>query len=416
MKISIDPVMSARIKKAWESLSPGQQSRVAPLLVKAHQHAVTASQTGEAPPPDPTVGHHFALTYSALTDDRDGVVGNLEAGIVVAVDGEGAIVGTGKYQDLDPGWGEAGAEWLEHLVTGKHSFVGDATAAPISMPNSVRIAIAGDWGTGDWRTAANPAPSTDVARHIQFLRPDYTIHLGDVYYAGTSDEEKHLLVELWPSGSRGALTLNSNHEMYSGGDAYFEKALASPTFSVQQQRSFFALENDDWIIVGLDSAYYADAEHLYSDGSLFEDGGAQLQMEFLKKQVAKDKKVIVLTHHNGLSLDGSSVTKLWSQVMSAFPDGAGPVYWYWGHVHAGAVHKPQGPGNVLCRCCGHGGIPWARASQLENNPKVAWFENRPAKDPDMPQRVLNGFAVLGLDGPNISEEFYDENGCVAWHS
>jgi hypothetical protein len=28
--------------------------------------------------------------------------------------------------------------------------------------------------------------------------------------------------------------------------------------------------------------------------------------------------------------------------------------------------------------------------------------------------VLNGFAMLYLDGPNIKEVFYDENGGVAW--
>jgi hypothetical protein len=30
------------------------------------------------------------------------------------------------------------------------------------------------------------------------------------------------------------------------------------------------------------------------------------------------------------------------------------------------------------------------------------------------QRVLNGFAMLYLDGPIIQEVFYDENGGVAW--
>jgi hypothetical protein len=47
---------------------------------------------------------------------------------------------------------------------------------------------------------------------------------------------------------------------------------------------------------------------------------------------------------------------------------------------------------------------------------VVWFENRLAGDPDIPQRVLNGFAILRLNGPNIQEVFYDENGGVAWQS
>jgi hypothetical protein len=43
-----------------------------------------------------------------------------------------------------------------------------------------------------------------------------------------------------------------------------------------------------------------------------------------------------------------------------------------------------------------------------------YYENRAAKDPDMPLRILNGFAMITLDGPNIQEAFYDENGGIAW--
>ena len=60
---------------------------------------------------------------------------------------------------------------------------------------------------------------------MALLQPHLTIHLGDVYYAGTETEEQQLLVNLWPSGSMGALALNSNHEMYSGGTPYFNVAL-----------------------------------------------------------------------------------------------------------------------------------------------------------------------------------------------
>ena len=210
--------------------------------------------------------------------------------------------------------------------------------------------------------------------------------------------------------------MNSNHEMYSGAAPFFQVALGSPVFQIQQQCSFFALENAAWVIVGLDSAYYSNEEGLYEDGSLYPASGPQVQLDFLKAQVAKGKKVIVLTHHNGLSEDGSTPTTLWSQVMSAFSDGAGPAYWYWGHVHAAAVYKPFGPANVLSRCCGHGALPWGQASDLANSQQVAWYENRSAHDPDIPQRVLNGFAALHLSGPNLQETFYDENGGIAWQS
>jgi len=244
---------------------------------------------------------------------------------------------------------------------------------------------------------------------MEFLQPQITIHLGDVYYAGTSDQEKHLLVNLWPKGSIGAATLNSNHEMYSGGLPYFNVALTDSLFALQQGSSFFALQNDFWVVVALDSAYYASEASMYLDGAL-----DPVQVQFLRAQRAAGKKVLLLTHHNGLTEDGATTTALWSQVMSAFDQGHGPDLWYWGHVHAGIVYDPQRTRGVLCRCCGHGGIPWGQASGLANSPNVLWYEKRPAHDLDVPQRVLNGFAMVSLSGSNVTEVFYDENGGVAW--
>jgi hypothetical protein len=413
MKIHFDPVVASRIKTAWGKLGEDQKHMILPMLLKAHAQAVALSQSRVAPQPDPTVNHDLLLTYSALNDDRDGVLSSLEPGVVVDVDAAGQIWGTGKYEELDPGWAEAGAVWLEHVFTGKHSFPDHPPV--IGMDDFVQIGLAGDWGTGDWRSPANPAPSTDVARHLANLQPDITIHLGDVYYAGTSDQEQHLLVDIWPVGPEGCFTLNSNHEMYSGGTPYFDVALANPKFAAQEGSSFFALENKNWVVVALDSAYYASEAGMYMDGSLGSDG---VQVEFLRAQVQKGKKVIVLTHHNGLTDDGSATNTLYDQVMSTFPHNAGPALWYWGHVHAGVAYQnfdTQGR-NVPCRCCGHGGLPWGQAPVFSNKTNVLWYENRPAHDTDIPERVLNGFAVLYLNGPNIDEVFYDENGAGAWRA
>jgi hypothetical protein len=79
--------------------------------------------------------------------------------------------------------------------------------------------------------------------------------------------------------------------------------------------SFFARENANWIIVGLDSAYNANVLKLYMDGSL----GANSQFPFLQGLAKKGKEVIVLTHHNGLPENGAGIL---------------------GHMHVGAAHKP----------------------------------------------------------------------------
>jgi hypothetical protein len=264
-----------------------------------------------------------------------------------------------------------------------------------------------------------------------FLQPHLTIHLEDVYYAGTGDQEKHLLVDLWPKGSLGALTLNSNHEMYSGAKPYFEEALGSSLFGIQQGRSFFALENDDWVIVGLDSAYYSDAEGLYMDGALFQDGGPQLQLDFLKQQAAKSKKTIVLTHHNGLTEDGSTTTNLWSQVMSASPDGTAPAYWYWG-VPPRTV-RPLLTGIGVTYTQESSISPGRRGPRTRERTLSLLRTRRPAvgsrlgvgEQPEYPvvratPRQGSGHSSAGaqrllyLNGPGINEVFYDENGGVAW--
>jgi hypothetical protein len=78
---------------------------------------------------------------------------------------------------------EAFAVYLETRAAGStHQFV--ATPQTVTIPNDVTIGIAGDWGTGDWRTVSNPAPSTDVRKKMAFLNPDVTIHLGDHFKSG----------------------------------------------------------------------------------------------------------------------------------------------------------------------------------------------------------------------------------------
>lgn len=406
-----------RLKIAWDRLPADKKAAIQPLMDAAHEQLRAYQATRKAPPHDPTIAHQLLLVKSALTNDADGTAAALpelqpgEPGAIeIEVDAGGAIWGTGKYQQLDPGWLAAAAAWFEHLILGKYSFP-KGTPAVVEIPDNLTIALAGDIGTGNWGTAADPAASTKIVTEaIPSLAPDLTIHLGDVYYEGSSSEETNNFVNLWPQGNGpgSSYTLNSNHEMYSGAKPYFVEALGSPLFSAQKPYSFFALENTNWVIVGLDSAYYADELTLYMNGSL----GTSAQVAFLKEQAQKGKRVIVLTHHNGLAEDGSAPTGLWTEVMNCFPSGSGPAYWYWGHVHAGVVYQPQS--GVQCRCSGYAALPWGYASELANNPNVAWFESRNAGDPNDTLRVLNGFSYLQLTGASLNETFYDENRGVAW--
>ncbi len=162
MKISIDPVIAGRIKAAWNKLTPAQRGQLAPLVLDAHQQAVTVAQTRKAPT-DPAAAHYLVLAHSVLNNDSDGVVASLESGVVIDVGPDGVMWGTGKYQQFDPGWTEALASYLETLAFGgNHPFMAIPQAIPI--PDDVQIGLVGDWGTGDWRPAPNLAPSTDVGQ------------------------------------------------------------------------------------------------------------------------------------------------------------------------------------------------------------------------------------------------------------
>jgi hypothetical protein len=409
-------LMAERLKIAWALLPPDKKAAIQPMIDAAHEQLRLYVNTGQATH-IPGIPHQLLLAKTAINDDVEGLAAQLpepDAALAkIIVDPGGAIWGTGKYQQLDPDWLEAAALWVEHLLIGRFKFPSGQPQV-IPMADEVTIALAGDWGTGDWGTPTNLAASTKVGRLIAAQNADYTIHLGDVYYAGTGDEETKNLMNLWPNGSSGSFTMNSNHEMYSGAKPYFTSVVGHGQFQLQAPYSFFALENSNWIVVGLDSAYYGDENALYQDGAL----DATAQIPFLQAQAQKGKKVILLTHHNGLAEDGSIPTagtpqaSLWNAVMQAFQGSPPPAYWYWGHVHIGVAYNPVN--GILCRCAGHSALPWGTASELQNNPKLAWVESASANDPDDPLRLCNGFAVLSLAGASISETFYDENGQAAW--
>src|SRR5271169_512706 len=101
MKIHIDPVISSRIKQAWGALgtiNPDLQNRIAPILARANQQALTVSQTRTAPPFDSSIPHQALLARSAISNDRDPVVASLAPGLFIDVGPMGEIWGTGKYQ------------------------------------------------------------------------------------------------------------------------------------------------------------------------------------------------------------------------------------------------------------------------------------------------------------------------------
>lgn len=397
--------LSRRLRDALdaaEAREPGIKHELTSVFASAHAEA-RAVLDGRA---EHSALHGLAGAWSTLHDDVD----RLEDHAVFAADraegrlpehvaADGAIWGLGKYLQLDPGWTEA----LIHYLENRNNKARFSTAPRvIDIPDATTVAIAGDWGTGYWRAGTG---AEGVARQIAAGRPDYTIHLGDVYYAGSSDEERDKLVKLWPAGSRGSITLNSNHEMYDGAHAYFA-ALAAPPFELQGGCSYVALRNAHWLIIGLDTGYDATGK-LYLDGAI-----AEVQVEFLRQMAAAagDRRIVLVSHHEGTNLAGTATTALWQQVVRGL--GRPPTAWYWGHAHNGVVYAPVE--GCHGRCVGHGAIPYGNATMFRGSKTALWSETVNAHDADVPSRVTNGFARITIDGERWREELIAEDGAVRW--
>jgi len=398
--------LAARIEKLSIAIAadreppPNAEQVLAVLQRASHQLATTAAH-----PLGASIGLEYNEDYElALVLSAFAAPGNpLSLGRLTGRD----LIGFQKYEDLDTGW--LATVW-NRITHSKVPFPQPDEAKDLltTIPDRTSIAMAGDWGTGN-------ASSASIARAMSAMNADYTIHLGDVYYSGTESEETNKFVNLWPAGERGTFTLNSNHEMYAGGHGYFGVALADPRLAGQRGHSFFALTNSNWLVLGLDSGYAAT--HFYQQGALHDaevlwmhsllQGGVGLRTDGTKKNL------LILTHHQGLESSGSPSNPLWAQITSVIAGYS--AWWYWGHLHNVAVFNPVDyPGGATAkdgiiygRLLGNGGVPY---SSEPKTGAMVWTEDTSAQDPKIPARALNGFAVIGLDGPNIIETFFDENG------
>jgi hypothetical protein len=352
---------------------------------------------------------------------------------------DGSVLSMKPFADYDQGWFFA---FLNLVVTLTESlwYAGDQfpTTQPPVIPlkgaqqNSVTIGILGDAGSGTstYQSILQALTNTNP-------KPDYLIHVGDVYYAGTPcstsqygskyfvpNEEIDNFLRYWPEQYHGAsFTLNSNHEMYSGANGYFGDLLnasnggAGSPFSAQQGSSCFALQYGGWTILGLDSAYMGTSADAFMNGSI--GGATGTQGKWISGLGLVPLTTIVLTHHNGFDYDCSGPLTLWQEINGAME--GDPYAWYWGHVHNGIAYDspitiPAGNGqsgfttNTFARCLGHASLPYGNSPALDGKP-IAWRATNTQSASST--QLANGFATLTLtkdDSGNLSsiiESYYD---------
>jgi hypothetical protein len=245
------------------------------------------------------------------------------------------------------------------------------------------------------------------------------LHLGDVYYAGAPKEEQQRFLDLWPKRPE-AITraLNSNHEMYSGGQSYFGTAL--PAFG--QSSSYFALRNKNWTLICLDSAYV-------------EFDMDETEVRWLEGVVAESEgtNIVLFSHHQLFSQLDSQGTNLAVRLSKVLQQQKIRL-WYWGHEHRCVLYEEHSAYKLRARCIGHGGMPQRRGSEREapaeeQTGDAIW--RRLSAKPGIPSALIldgrnafikgkeniyspHGYITLEFDGPLLHERVLLPDGTMVY--
>lgn len=309
----------------------------------------------------------------------------------------------------------------------------------VEMPTHgpLQIAVAADWGTGTLEAET-------VAENMMKCAPQWTLHLGDVYYMGEIPEinenclgepTKNYKGVTWPKGSLGSLALMGNHEMYSGGQGYFQDFLtklgmfkSDGSVKTPQDASYFCVETPGWVILGLDTGYHSGGFPAFASipgvnsipalnvDARFDDKmllWLKQTMSSLQSEGSGDKPVLVLTHHQPLSSFEHAFKKPAEQLAKlGFLNGREFV-WLFGHEHRLTVYTKQPVANGLMaypRCIGHAGMPVEVTKLSQPNSSILYYDPRQHPiDKEDPHTMVgyNGHIVLVFDGVQLMIEYHD---------
>lgn len=305
---------------------------------------------------------------------------------------------------------------------------GDSGIYPLqsSVPSrdEISIALLSDW-------ASDTEESDQVAHLTARYAPDYTIHMGDIYFVGTPKEVEENFTapySSWYYGASGSLALSGNHEMYSNGNAYFQHLLPAMYAQVgemrkTQQAGFFCLENEHWRIIGVDTGYTSVSRPLLEIISPPDCHLRKEQLDWLR-DVAKigdpaDKRGLVfVSHHPYISAFREEYTKPGEQIREILGESNRPIIWFWGHDHRLVVYNKavngKGP-EAYGRCLGHGGLPveLKMPDSTTDLEKIHLYDRRVRKELSGHLLGYNGFVMLKLMDGKLVAEYRDlEDTCV----
>jgi predicted phosphodiesterase len=300
----------------------------------------------------------------------------------------------------DPRWARSLLSITKGKIRGRAKFV-DRPAEPPRLSDNARIILFGDWGSGlpRARRVADRIKEQLNDRTAE-RRQKHVIHLGDVYYGGEKGEYLENLLEPWPvvpgMHDVASYTLNGNHDMFPGGHACYGTALADPRFAAQHGSSMFALANDHWQFLGLDTAY--------------EDGGLHgEQAEWIRRMRREHprRKTVLLSHHQLFSAYEAGAATLRRKIRPVLEEKEIDA-WFWGHEHRCLAYRDRERVR-FASCVGHGGLPEYLIKERPVPAEGLEYEYRKVHGTGWQPWVTFGFAVLDLDGPRIHVRYLDED-------
>jgi Calcineurin-like phosphoesterase len=321
-----------------------------------------------------------------------------------------------KFGDCDTRYAEAAAKYTEYFVAqqGQIPYVVYSKLSDFvidgKLPPQATVAIVGDWGTG--QNAAK-----EVLRQIANKNPDVVIHLGDIYYSGTQFEVSNYFLQPWQQilnlGNNldriPTFTLAGNHDMYSGGVAYYDviKRLGQPA-------SYFCLRNADWQFVAMDTGYHDHNPAGAGSGATYLQD-TEVTWVTDKVNNAGSRRTVFLSHHQLFTafdnIDNNEVNlRLYSQLGPLLPKVS---LWIWGHEHDFVVYGPYT--NLARGCClGHGAFPVGE-DELKSAPN---YPDVPVQKGDDGLDIRlgttdglykHGYAIIKLNGADGKVSYYQDS-------
>src|SRR4051812_2967495 len=333
-----------------------------------------------------------------------------------------------SFSTCDPLWAEAILDYEEFLVSkGTIPYVNYppdqlATFAVLdTLPNNptVTVALLADWGTGMEDAQA-------LLGQIKAKNPDVVIHLGDIYYAGTSDEVQSnfygIYQQVFGNNAPPLYTLSGNHDMYSGGAGYYGLL---PTLN--QPASYFCLRNDNWQFLAMDTGYNdRDPFTVLSNLTFLNPPEVPWQQD--KIQNAGGRQTVLLSHHQLFSAFGSVGNDTQGNPLACNPNLQAAftvngesllgqvAWWFWGHEHNLDIYQPY-VGLANGCCIGAGAVPML----VGDDPYTpATGLTLPQGESQLPQLIAgtqlgtNGtvynhaYAIMTLTGADAQVTFYQD--------